>query len=287
MGGLIIVAAWWTYRATRGLDHGERPLPGAAPRTAIGLGTVLKAQLGAARHPVFRPLLAAFIIAGLGRALNASLALYYYEYKLRLREADTVLFVLVPFFLSILASIPFWVFVSRRLGKKLPAFCGVFGLGVLVSAVYPFLPPGGLWGPIAVALVGGFFGGSLVIFESLVADVVDVDELETGHNREGLYFGMWKMGTKVSRALGLVLSGALLDRIGFDAAAEIQTAAVCEALGWVFGPGVGILLIAGASMLFFFPLTDALHRGVQTELRARRSPERNAQVQPAERARRS
>ena len=34
---------------------------------------------------------------------------------------------------------------------------------------------------------------------ALVADVVDYDELKTGRQREGLYFGVWKMGNKLLR----------------------------------------------------------------------------------------
>ena len=57
---------------------------------------------------------------------------------------------------------------------------------------------------------------------------------------------------------------------GFNAAVEIQTGAVSESIGWVFGPGIGGLLIVGASMLFLFPLSDTQHRRVQRELQARR-----------------
>lgn len=39
----------------------------------------------------------------------------------------------------------------------------------------------------------------------MVADSVDYDLLRSRRNREGLYSGVWKMGTQVSRAGGLVL----------------------------------------------------------------------------------
>ena len=31
------------------------------------------------------------------------------------------------------------------------------------------------------------------LIESMVADVVDYDEVKTGLHREGLYFGLWRM----------------------------------------------------------------------------------------------
>jgi GPH family glycoside/pentoside/hexuronide:cation symporter len=270
-GILIVATAAVTFRSTRGLDQG------LARRTdSLRLGHLLQAQIAVARSRVFRWLLIAFVVAGLGRAINASLALYYYEYRLQLTESDTILYILLPFFLSILVSIPGWVYLSRRFGKRGPAIAGVLGLGVLISIFYPILPAGRFEGPVTIAILGGFFGGSLILLESLVADVVDVDELETGFNREGLYFGMWRMGTKLSRAGGILLSGVLLHVIGFDAELAVQPAAVADRLGWIFGPGVGALLVLGALLLLRFPLTDAAHRQIQRDLALRRA-EREAQ----------
>lgn len=265
-GALILATAMITVRSTRGLDRR------LTHRTeSLQLGHLLRAQLGVARSKVFRWLLLAFIVAGLGRAINASLALYYYEYRLGFAESDTILYILMPFFLSILGSIPCWVYLSRRYGKRGPAILGVLGLGVLISIFYPILPVGRFAGPVAIAIIGGFFAGSIILLESLVADVVDVDELESGFNREGLYFGMWRMGTKLSRAGGIILSGVLLQFIGFDADLGLQAPEVASRIGWIFGPGVGVLLVAGALLLLRFPLTDEGHRRIQVELTRRRA----------------
>jgi GPH family glycoside/pentoside/hexuronide:cation symporter len=188
-----------------------------------------------------------------------------------LSEAQTVLRILLPFFVSILASIVLWVWISRRYGKKIPAFWGILGLGSLVSLAYPVLPPGMISPALGVAILGGLLSGSIILFESLVADVVDVDELQSGRNREGLYFGMWKMATKLSRALGLLLAGVLLHAIGFDAGADAQSPEVVQRLSWIFGPGVGGLLVLGGLVFLRFPLGDAQHRRVQRLLKRRRA----------------
>ena len=190
----ILVTAFVAVRATRGRDH---PLDGRV-RQRPRVADLFRAQLQGLRDPVFLPLLLAFVTAGVGRAINASSALYYYEYKIGLSEPDAVLYVLLPFFLCILASVPLWVWLSRRYGKRWPAFSGMLGLGLGISVAYPVLPYGSLSGPLFVAVTCGFFAGSIIIFESLIADVVDRDELRRGENREGLYFGLWKMSVKLS-----------------------------------------------------------------------------------------
>lgn len=220
--------------------------------------------------PVFLPLIAAFFVAGIGRALNASIALYYYEYRLGLPESDTVFKILLPFFFFIIASILPWVFASKRLGKKWPAFAGIFGLGLMTCIVYPLFPPGDATWPLVAAFVGGMLGGALILLESLVADIVDYDELKTGLNREGLYFGAWRMSTKISRVGGIMMAVVLLSLIGFDREAVQQSEGTLTGLALLFGPGVGLLFIAGALLFAFLPLTDRKHMQVQRILRHRR-----------------
>lgn len=269
MAAPILLSAWVTVRATRGLDP---PAPSHQRRSLRPLA-LLRAQLAGLRNPVFAPLLLAFAIAGVGRAINASTALYYYDYRLGLSETETVMIVLLTFFLCLLASIPFWVAISRRLGKKIPAFAGVVGLGILVSIAYPLLPAGSLAGALWVAVLGGFLGGSIILFESLVPDVVDYDELKSGLHREGLYFGLWKMTVKLSRAVGLAISGLLLQAIGFESnlPARVPEAPpeVAERLGWIFGPGVGTFLILAGLIFLCFPLDGPRHRRIQALLRRR------------------
>ena len=103
----------------------------------------------------------------------------------------------------------------------------------------------------------------------MVADSVDYDLLKTRRNREGLYFGVWKMSTKVSRALGLVLAGVLLDVIGFETGAVSVDPDVARGLAWLFGPVVGLLFVAAGVVLWRMPLTDAVHERVQRLLRRR------------------
>jgi GPH family glycoside/pentoside/hexuronide:cation symporter len=59
-----------------------------------------------------------------------------------------------------------------------------------------------------------------------VADVVDHDEAIRGVHREGLYFGFWRMGSKLARALGLAVAGFLLEIIGFSPGAAEQAESV-------------------------------------------------------------
>jgi GPH family glycoside/pentoside/hexuronide:cation symporter len=101
--------------------------------------------------------------------------------------------------------------------------------------------------------------------------VVDHDELRSGRHREGLYFGVWKMGMKLARAGGLVLAGVLLEAIGLGEGSPVVPPGAVRGLAWIFGPGVGGLFVAGALVFVCFPLSDARHRRVQALLKRRQA----------------
>ncbi|MGH7785399.1 MAG: MFS transporter, partial [Candidatus Binatia bacterium] len=56
---------------------------------------------------------------------------------------------------------------------------------------------------------------SLTLAASQAMDVVDFDELLTGEQRAGAYFGIWTFGLKLATAVGQFLGGVLLDVVGY------------------------------------------------------------------------
>jgi Na+/melibiose symporter-like transporter len=261
----LIITAYITLRATRGHDK-----PAHQSVRIARMRDLIIAQWSTFKNPYFLPLISAFIIISIGRTLNASTALYYYEYRLLFTEQETVGKILFPFFIAFLIAIPFWVFLSRKKGKKWPAISGIFALGISGSLAYPLFPSGHILYPMLYAIPGGLFVGAIILLDALIPDVIDHDELKTRQNREGLYFGVWKMATKLARALGLILSGILLDIIGFDPTSTLQSPEVTFQLALIFGPVVGLFFLIGGTILIFFPLTDARHQRIQNLLQKRR-----------------
>ncbi len=265
-GVVMVVAGLVTLLAVRSRDCGY-----SIDNERLSVRQVGREFAGVLRDRIFLPLFGAFVAASIARAINASTAFYYYEFTLRLPTATVVAAVLLPFVFSIMVSVPAWVWVSKRLGKKQPALWGISTLGILIAVSYPFFPAERLAGPVFLALAGGAAVGAIVLFESLVADVTDYGELKSGKRREGVYFGVWRMGTKLARAAAIGLTGLMLDWIGFQAGAEEQTPEVAARLAWIFGPVVGGFFLLGALIFFWFPLTEKRHARVQELLRRKRA----------------
>jgi Na+/melibiose symporter-like transporter len=216
----------------------------------------------AALNRAFLPLFLIAIAATLGVAANSALALYYYKYRLLLEESQTQI-IIVVFMVVLSFSLVAWLKIAKKLGKVKALMIGASGLGLFSSLLYPFLPIGSFWLPLLLGAVFlGSFVGAIILLESILTDVIDYDELLTGTNRAGLYFGLWRFGTKLARALALAFVGWSLDAIGFVPNVE-QSPSTSLYLALMFGPGVGMLILFSGVLLGFYKFDDKKQKQVQ------------------------
>jgi GPH family glycoside/pentoside/hexuronide:cation symporter len=198
----------------------------------------------------FVQILIAGVIAAVGRTINAALALMYYRFVLELSEAQVTQAIFPVFTLSIVLSIPLWIALSKRYGKRLPAYISVGGLGVMGIIAYPILPAGLIWPPLIVSTIGGVLCGAVFLVDSMITDLIDADEGATGKRKESLYFAVWKSGLKLARAIAFVAIGLSLNVLGLDLSRE----SVSEPMQWgivlLFGIVVGLCFLVGAWFIY-------------------------------------
>lgn len=206
----------------------------------------LKTAVG---NKFFLWLFAAGFLAYIGVAINSTLARYYYDHYLKINE-DSLALVLIVFILVWSLSVVLWVKAADRFGKDLPATLGIVGLGLMTIFSYPFFPEGGLTGPIVAAVAGGILTGCILLFDSYVADAADLDLAQSGENRDGLYFGLWKLGIKASRGVAVALSGGLIWAIGYRAGVTPDDV-VRFRIALLFGPLVGSIFVASGLVFYF------------------------------------
>ena len=117
------------------------------------------------------------------------------------------------------AVIPLVTRLSTTYGKKKAFFfsTGVSIVGYLLKwfCYTPELP----WLLLVPApLIAFGFGGLFTLMPSLVADVVDYDELHTRARREGMFGSIFWWVVKLGQALAIAAGGFLLNATGFDVA---------------------------------------------------------------------
>ena len=121
--------------------------------------------------------------------------------------------------------IPVVAKMSKTLGKK-RAFVVSQGISIIGYILLWFLLIPGKPYMFIFALPFFAFGiGSLfTLMMSMTADVIDLDEINTGKRREGIFGAIYWWMVKLGQALALVLGGLVLKVVGFDGNAAVQTA---------------------------------------------------------------
>ena len=205
---------------------------------------------GLFRDRAFVQILFAGIIAAIGRTINAALALMYYRFVLELSEAQVTQAIFPVFTLSIVLSIPLWIALSKRYGKRVPAYVSVGCLGVMGIIAYPTLPAGLVWPSLIISSIGGVLCGAVFLIDSMITDLIDADEVETGQRKESLYFAVWKSGLKIARAFAFVAIGLGLQAMGLDMSHDV----VSESMQWgiilLFGIAVGLCFVVAAFFIW-------------------------------------
>lgn len=113
--------------------------------------------------------------------------------------------------------IPTVAWLSTKLGKK-QAFMLSQGISIIGYLMLWFLFVPGKPYMFIFALPFFSFGiGSLfTLMMSMTADVIDIDELNTGKRREGVFGAIYWWMVKFGFAIAGLLSGAIMSLVGFD-----------------------------------------------------------------------
>ena len=177
-----------------------------------------KLSIGAMRqifqNRPFKILIVAFVVAALGNNLPVVLITYYLTYYL---GSEHIHLILLTYFLLAVAFVPLWLSISRRIGKKQAWLWAMVVNTAFFLPVY-FLPPGSetvYW--VLVALSGTAGGAIVVIPPTMLADVIDFDELTFGTRREGQYVGVWFIARKLAAAVGAGVGLLALGLAGYEA----------------------------------------------------------------------
>jgi GPH family glycoside/pentoside/hexuronide:cation symporter len=114
-------------------------------------------------------------------------------------------------------------------------------------------------------------GALFTLMGSMIADVCDLDELETGERREGMFGSIYWWMVKLGMALAFGLSGFLLNGTGF--VVDYGGAQTSSTFFWMKVVDVGIPAIGALIAIFSvasFKITEAKSYEIRSELEKRR-----------------
>lgn len=171
-----------------------------------------------------------------------------------------------------LLGVPTFAFIAGRLGKR-HSLLSVFGTAIAVFVASWWLyDPARPWIQIFASGLIAFAQSAFWMLDgSLLADVIDHDELQSGKRREGIFQAFSSWTVKVGLAIGGGAAGYVLTYTGFDQAigGNQPEQTLTQIRLWF-----AAIPISGAILAIFillrYPLTQEVMAGIRTQLEARR-----------------
>ena len=174
--------------------------------------------------------------------------------------------------ISTLVVIGFVTWLGTKIGKRQTFFITT-GISMVGYALKWFCyNPANPWLILIPAPLMAFgLGGLFTLMPSMIADVVDLDELETNERREGMYGSIFWWVVKLGMAVAIAGGGLLLNATGFDVALEgnqgemtIRFMRAFDAFIPCLASGIAIWAIAT------FSITEERAHEIRQQLEARR-----------------
>ena len=218
-----------------------------------------------------------YLCSWLGVQLTASILPYFVVNWMQMPDA-TFPQVAIAVQGTALVMLFVWSSISKRYGKKSVYFMGM-GVWIIAQAGLFFLQPGqvGLMYILAI-LAGCGVSTAYLVPWSMIPDVIDLDELNTGQRREGVFYSFMVLLQKIGLAVGLFLVGQALDIAGFLSTvpgqpAPIQPDSALLAVRFAIGPLPTIVLIIGMIFTFLYPITKEVHADILLQLSEKKRQE--------------
>ncbi len=236
---------------------------------SVPFGKGLKIVL---QNKPFRILLIASMFGALSASVGTGVLILFYEYVAGLStEAPLLIFAM---FVCAIFGAPFWVFLGGRVSKHRALGCAA-GVNIAAFAFVPFII---LWlkpaspelvfpAMLTVAIVQGFTSSAgSILGLSILADIGDLDMLQSGEPRVAFLVSFLGMVRKIFEAIGIGLALPALAWAGFDPKAETHGSGGLNALLIVYC--IVPLVLSFCSMLFIwnYPINRARQQRIRAAL---------------------
>jgi len=234
-------------------DHGIERVGGSLKEAARAIG----------KNMPFWLVFSATLIVGITTIFFGNNLIYYTKYALNLHEhQSTILFTsgIVAFL-----SIPFWWFISNKIGKKFTWLLSST-LTLLAFIIFYFYQINSLNELLfLVAFIGFGSGAGGILFWSMLPDTIEYGEVLTGVRSESSLYGFMTFAQKGSIAFAIIILGIVLDIIGFQAN-EVQAENTLTNMKLIMTliPSLGIA--TSLVIIYFYPIDAKMHKNLLKKL---------------------
>jgi glycoside/pentoside/hexuronide:cation symporter, GPH family len=272
-GLLAILPTYWCVFGTR---RRERLMAARHPEedNAVTMPLVEQFRVAFSNRP-FLYVVGIYLCSWLSVQLTATIIPYYISSWMRLSSPLATVQVILCVQGTAMAMLFVWSRLSNRYGKKAVYFMGM-GLWVIAQFGLFFLQPGQTTLMYILAIMAGFgVSVAYLIPWSMLPDVIELDELNTGQRREGIFYSMIVFFQKL--CLGVAVAGVLagLGWTGYikpesSLPLPVQPDAVLWLIRLSIGPLPTLALGVGLVLAYFYPITKEVHAAMLLRLAERK-----------------
>jgi len=257
MGAVMMVTALITVFSVREPVHGDAP-----PQINI-----FKSYAQVLGMKTFLTCLIPWTMHITGITIIQGALLYYYVYLYGTESGFQL--ALVALLLTSMLFIPVWTVVSKSIGKKMSYNIGMAIVALAITMLFFVghrIPVETSYIIMAIAGIG--FATQYVMPYSIIPDVVEYDYAENGVRREGVFYGLWTLTSKIGQAFAIALSGWTLSAFGYipDVA---QTEQALLGIRLLCGPIPVLFFIAGIIVLSYYPITREKYQEILEKIALR------------------
>jgi len=242
---------------------GAHERPEAAEQQGLKLIPALRQTFG---NRSFLTFLGASLFIQFTFVTLTSVIPFFAKYVLRATSFQTTV-LLGSIFIVSLPLVYVWSRLTVRWGarKAMIVAASLYGLGLT-----PFLFVNSfLGGVLTTLLLAVGLSGLMILFDILIAEVVDEDELRTGIRREGMHFGVNGFMVRLGISLQAIIVSQVLSRTGYSADLAVQPASAIAGLRALVTVVPWIALVIAIVSIYFYPLHGARLAEVQRRVAAK------------------
>jgi len=188
---------------------------------------------------------------------------YFFKYCVPFESFIPIAFICL--FAVAAVSMPLWVIISKKIGKKLVYQIGFIGFGLTLLANFFNSEPNMLFLLPLFILAGFFFCGLSLSFLSNTPDTVDYGQWKTGSRCEGFQYGLYNFTIKAAGSISGLIVGFALEYSGYVPNVQ-QSEGSLMAIRLLLTVVPFLLCVLGAIVMQWYKLDETMHKQIRSDL---------------------
>jgi glycoside/pentoside/hexuronide:cation symporter, GPH family len=222
-----------------------------------------------AGHRAYRRLAALFVAGRIAVDVVGALFLFYFSTWIgRPGDFPIAMGLMLG---GVMLSLPIWMRIAAVTDKNRAFIAGaLWWVCMLLGLLWvgPESPRSVVFAFCALAGIG--YGVADLMPWSMLGDVIDEDEYETGQRRDGVYTGFFTFLRKLGGATGVALAGFALEAAGFERGGGPQSDSAIVAIRLLTTAVPAVFLLVSVAVAWGYPLGRRRHRDILAALETRR-----------------